>query len=35
MMAGPKDDEAQRAVDAINDTLGTDYEVLDTSEEND
>ena len=34
-MAGPEDDEAQRAVDRINDTLGTDYEVLDTSDEDD
>lgn len=31
-MAGPEDD-AQEAVDRINEELGTDYEVLDTSEE--
>ena len=34
-MAGPDDDEAQRADGAINEALGTDYEVLDTGEEND
>jgi hypothetical protein len=32
-MAGPGDNDAQRAVDRINEELGTDYEVLDTSEE--
>jgi hypothetical protein len=35
MMAGPEDDDAREAVDRINEELGTDYEVLDTSEEND
>lgn len=32
-MAGPEDDKAQEAVERINKELGTDYEVLDTSEE--
>lgn len=33
MMAGPEDDEACEAVKRINEELGTDYVVLDTSEE--
>ena len=30
---GPEDDEAQRAVNELNEATGQDYEVLDTSEE--
>jgi hypothetical protein len=34
-MAGPEDDKAREAVKRINEELGTDYEVLDTSGEDD